>query len=225
MAGGHDRGVPWESPSGKNKPMTVDGSRSEPITIVPPWTGAEIADQLVGVHRASGRFWDSFSIDEFVRPLGDAWSPADNVRHLMKSVRPVVSALRLPGPVLALLFGRGRVPSRGYQQLRETYHARLAAGGRAGRFAPSPLAAPPDLEAWRVELMRRRTLTEMALAAAVRRLSERTLERRRLPHPLLGKLTVREMLLFTLYHGLHHVENVRRRTSKPAGPGSFVADA
>lgn len=191
--------------------MTAEGSRSESITIVPPWTGAEIADQLVGLHHASGKFWDSFRIDEFVRPLGDAWSPADNVRHLLKSVRPVVSALHLPGPVLALLFGPARAPSRGYEQMRETYHARLGAGGRAGRFAPSPLVAPPDLEAWRVELMRRRVRTEMALAAAVRRLGERTLERRRLPHPLLGKLTVREMLFFTLYHQLHHVENVRRR--------------
>jgi hypothetical protein len=32
-----------------------------------------------------------------------------------------------------------------------------------------------------------------------------------MPHPLLGKLTVREMLLFTLYHNLHHVQNVARR--------------
>jgi hypothetical protein len=25
-----------------------------------------------------------------------------------------------------------------------------------------------------------------------------------LPHPLLGKLTIREMLYFTVYHGEHH---------------------
>lgn len=28
----------------------------------------------------------------------------------------------------------------------------------------------------------------------------------------LGKLTVREMLFFTLYHNLHHAQNVARRT-------------
>jgi uncharacterized damage-inducible protein DinB len=39
------------------------------------------------------------------------------------------------------------------------------------------------------------------------------LDRLRLPHPALGKLTVREMLFFTIYHNIHHVENVVRRLS------------
>jgi hypothetical protein len=37
------------------------------------------------------------------------------------------------------------------------------------------------------------------------------LERIRLPHPLLGRLTTREMLFFTLYHNQHHVEVAKRR--------------
>jgi hypothetical protein len=35
--------------------------------------------------------------------------------------------------------------------------------------------------------------------------SEDDLDNHRLPHPLLGKLTVREMLFFTLYHIQHHM--------------------
>ena len=46
---------------------------------------------------------------------------------------------------------------------------------------------------------------------------EWTLDRLRLPHPALGRLTVREMLFFTLYHNLHHVENVARRIKPLAG--------
>jgi hypothetical protein len=30
-----------------------------------------------------------------------------------------------------------------------------------------------------------------------------------LPHPLLGKLTIREMLLFTIYHIEHHFVNLQ----------------
>jgi hypothetical protein len=40
---------------------------------------------------------------------------------------------------------------------------------------------------------------------------EADLDRYRLPHPLLGKLTLREMLFFTLYHNYHHVRNVAKR--------------
>jgi len=37
------------------------------------------------------------------------------------------------------------------------------------------------------------------------------LDRYRLPHPLIGKLTLREMLVFTLFHFDHHRDNVARR--------------
>ena len=44
--------------------------------------------------------------------------------------------------------------------------------------------------------------------------SERALDRYRLPHPLLGRLTVREMLLFTLYHSVHHFSLVSTRVEQ-----------
>ncbi|MFK7801547.1 MAG: DinB family protein, partial [Anaerolineae bacterium] len=31
-----------------------------------------------------------------------------------------------------------------------------------------------------------------------------------LPHPLLGNMTLREILLFTVYHNMHHVNDVQR---------------
>ncbi|MCB9182399.1 MAG: DinB family protein [Flavobacteriales bacterium] len=45
------------------------------------------------------------------------------------------------------------------------------------------------------------------------RWSESDLERYLLPHPLLGKLTLREMLYFTLYHVQHHQALVQRDTA------------
>ena len=36
--------------------------------------------------------------------------------------------------------------------------------------------------------------------------SEKDLDKYKLPHPLLGKLTVREMLFFTIYHNEHHLK-------------------
>lgn len=41
--------------------------------------------------------------------------------------------------------------------------------------------------------------------------SEADLDRYRLPHPLLGKLTVRDMLLFTVQHLAHHASKVEER--------------
>ena len=49
---------------------------------------------------------------------------------------------------------------------------------------------------------------------AIGKWSEEKLDALQLPHPLLGNLTVREMLLFTLYHQRHHIDVVRRRLSE-----------
>jgi len=177
-----------------------------------PQTKPEILRELKSLHERSTRYWDAFSTADFLAPIGDAWSPADNVRHLGKSVRAVARGLRVPKLLLFLRFGPSRRASRGYEELRDVYRGLLAEGGKAGRFAPAPEGAPADAAAWRRELMGRREADARALERAVEPWSEKALDRYRMPHPLLGELTVREMLFFTLYHNLHHVENVARRT-------------
>ena len=52
-----------------------------------------------------------------------------------------------------------------------------------------------------------------SLVTAVGKWRERDLDKYRLPHPVLGKISVREMLFFTHYHDLHHLEIVRRAPS------------
>lgn len=178
-----------------------------------PFSKPELLRELRSLHEQGTAFWDSFSTLEFFAPLGDAWSPADNVRHLIKSNRPVVRALSLFRPVLLLRFGLTLRSSRSYSRIREIYLTALAGGVTAGRFAPTPEPLPDDLEAARRALMARRGAIAAALEAALGSWSEGSLDRHRLPHPALGSLTVREMLFFTLYHNLHHVQNVAGRAA------------
>lgn len=180
-------------------------------------TGAELASALRMLHAESVDYWSAFATTAFLAPLGTAWSPAENVRHLSKSMRAVSQGLRLPRWVLWLAFRGGRGSSRGYDEIREVYRARLAQGASAGRFAPSARPAPADAEAERARIMREHESAVTELAVLIGRWPERALDRRRLPHPLLGPLTVREMLEFTLYHNRHHVEVVRRRVAGEAG--------
>ncbi len=182
-------------------------------TVREPASAPDLLRELRSLHDESTLFWNRFGTDEFFAPLGDAWSPADNVRHLVKSCRPVARALGLPKLALVVP-GRGFAlrPSRTYVEIRETYRARLATGEvQAGRFAPRPEPLHGDPEVAREALMARRQAVAANLHAAVEGWGERALDRFRLPHPALGQLTVREMLFFTLYHNLHHVLNVARR--------------
>ncbi len=176
-----------------------------------PSTGAEIRTAAKALHAEIVPFLGSIPTPAFFAPQGASWSPAWHVRHLTKANLPVARALRLPKLVPRLLFGTAKEPSRSFEKLREDYRARLAAGGQAGRYAPSDKPLPPDLEAWRQEIVADYGRSVNDWISASQRWSEKDLDRIRMPHPLLGKLTVREMLFFTLYHSAHHMAIVARR--------------
>ncbi len=176
-----------------------------------PTSGAEIAAALRTLHRESVEYWRSFDTATFLAPIGEAWSPADNVRHLTKSIRAVTTGLKLPSIAVRLLYGGATAPSRDYATMRDTYRARLAKGADAGKYAPGPRPTPTDPDAERERVMRYHAAAVEEMCGRIGRWSERALDRCRLPHPLLGRITVREMLLFTRCHNQHHVENVKRR--------------
>ena len=74
---------------------------------------------------------------EFFEPPADGgWSAAQNVEHLIKTTSPVIRALNMPRFVLRLLFGKARIPSRTFVEVREAYRAVLAAGDQAGSYTP-----------------------------------------------------------------------------------------
>ena len=178
----------------------------------------EILDALDRVRNDDLQFWANLAPDRFVAPFGEAWSPADNLRHLIKSTKPVARALSLPTTTLQEMFGTAENPSVTYRALRERYRARLEGGVDAGEFAPSAVEVPSDRTAWQRELVGQCRDAIVELAGVVARWNEGDLDRYRLPHPLLGELTMREMLMFTLYHYDHHRENVARRIGLSTGP-------
>ncbi len=148
----------------------------------------------------------------YMRSLPDAkanlaapgkWSPAQQAQHLLKSVKPVNLAFSLPGFVLSMSFGRANRPSRTYDELVARYKSKLAAGGKSSKpFVPGVPASPR-------EVYDRLDATVKSLSQKVGGESETRLDKYILPHPLLGKLTLREMIYFTAYHATHHLESIK----------------
>ena len=176
-----------------------------------PRTGPEILAALSALQVESESFFGTLSTPMFLAPQGDRWSPADHLRHLTKSVRPVAQGLHLPRIVLRLRFGAPSATARSFAELRDFYRQRLAEGVQAGRFAPRPLSEAPEPESFRREVLERWRAANRDLASAASRWSEKGLDRTAVPHPALGKLSVREMLFFTLYHNAHHARLVAER--------------
>ncbi len=137
------------------------------------------------------------------------WSAAQQLDHIVKSVSPVKLALSLPAFLLKLIFGKANRESRSYDALVARYHEKLKSGGRAsGKFLPPPKTdSVENLSAKLKEVVH-------SLVTKIDSFSEEQLDLLILPHPLLGKLTLREMLYFTIYHVQHHqvqvIENAKK---------------
>jgi hypothetical protein len=178
-----------------------------------PYTREQIIRAFDQQEIESIAYWNAFDTDTFFRKEGSSWSAADTVRHLTKSMRPVVKALGMPKILLRLLFGKPGRASMSYDELCARYLRLLAEGGQAGRFAPSA-QSQDDLQAWRLAILGQFARVHGELRKTIARWPERKLDGLQLPHPLLGKLTVREMLFFTLYHERHHMAVIERRTGE-----------
>ncbi len=166
-------------------------------------------DIIRELHVRHERFTDHVTaLDErsFLFSYNGKWTAGQQLEHIHRSVKPLVLALRLPTFALRLAFGTANRPSRDYDALVAKYHAKLNAGGAAsGRFVPPPVAYSDR------ERLRQETLaTVQAVCKALDSFTEEDLERYILPHPLLGKLTIREMMYFTAYHVDHHEALTKR---------------
>jgi hypothetical protein len=169
---------------------------------------AEIAERLKRNHLAFADFLTSLDEQKFIFSVNDKWTAGQQLDHIVRSVAAVNTGLALPKFAADLLFGKSGRVSLEYYSLVAQYRAKLASGGKATRRFIPPA----------VGFARRASLTAKLLAAVdtlgvrLNKFSEAELDEFLLPHPLLGQLTVREMLYFTIYHVEHHhravVENL-----------------
>jgi len=144
--------------------------------------------------------FDSIPESDFIKRSESGWTAFQNLDHLNRSVVPVIKAMKVPRFVLQMRFGKSQKPSRSYTEVKETYLATLAQGAKAGgAYLPAEPGASKKLY-----LLNRWNTLISELTRLLDGWSETDLDRVLLPHPLLGKMTVREILAFTLYHSLHH---------------------
>ena len=177
-----------------------------------PATKPEIQTGLAGLEDEISRYVEGIPAAEFLAPQGEHWAPERHMRHLVKSVGAVAAGMRAPRILLRLKFGRPRQASRSFEEVVAVYRAALEAGGQArGRYAPSDIPAGADPEEWRDGVLARWRRASDGLAGAGERWSEKALDRHQAPHPLLGNMTVREILFFTLYHNAHHARRIAER--------------
>jgi hypothetical protein len=149
----------------------------------------------------------SLNQQQFETSPHDKWSAGQNLDHLIRSIKPLQLAYSLPKFVLALKFGKANRPSKTYDELVEKYKVKLAAGGRATKAFIPPVIRFSSKE----HLLKQYRQHKERLVRKIKKQKEEDLDKYILPHPLLGKITLREMLFFTIHHNVHHLQLLKGR--------------
>lgn len=158
-----------------------------------------IKKELIEKHKSYIDYISNLSEDKFVEKKNNGkWSAGQQLQHIFLSVRPVNFALFLP-KFLLRLFGKPK-EKRTYEEIIKTYQNSLRNGGKA-----SALYIPKSVSInQKQKLIIDLTNLIMSLTKKIDKLDEEDLDNYILPHPLIGKTTIREMLYFTIYHVQHH---------------------
>ena len=165
-----------------------------------------LKNKLIENHQLFIEYIHSISNEKFEQSNNDKWTPGQQLEHILLSVKPVRQILTAPKFILSLVWGKANRESKTYEELIAKYNNKLQQGGRAtARFVPKPVR------------LDQKTTIAVSLINEIKWLNQKLdkfteveLDRFILPHPLLGKLTIREMMYFTIYHVLHHKKMTER---------------
>ena len=160
----------------------------------------EIKIQLSDKHSLFTGFVSGLTDTDLLASKNKKWTAGQQLEHIYLSIKPLRQVLSLPKPFLKMLWGKANRKSKSYDALVEKYLVKLENGGRAtGRFIPAPVSIK------RVEKIKGKLISEVSvLCSRIEKFTEPELDQYLLPHPLVGKLTLREMMFFTIYHVEHH---------------------
>ena len=161
----------------------------------------EITTILQQNHTLFIDFIASLEEDALQKAIPGKWNAAEQMEHVYLCLRPIVLAFRLPKFMPKLLFGKANRDSKSYEALVQAYQKKLQQGGKAPAiYIPKTSAT---LRATQKRIQQVKALVK-TLIHQIDKHSESELDQMILPHPLLGKLTLREMACFTAYHVAHH---------------------
>lgn len=141
-------------------------------------------------------------------PEEGKWTTGQHISHLLKSAEALNQLMGLPPATLEAQFGKMNRPERDFDTLRTRYMGRLTTAkpipASPFRTGVIPVADKPQLIA-DLEAAQNKLLTLMD------RWEDADMSVYIVPHPLLGKLSIREMGHFFAFHTADHIHTLQTK--------------
>lgn len=134
----------------------------------------------------------------------EKWSPGKILGHLILSTKPLSKAMSIPKEALRAKFGILTREEMSFTGVQKTYYSKLNQGVKA----PPSFVYEGVTQKGKERMIASFTSELNKLLELTDSWNEKDLSTHILPHPALGDLSIREMLFFTHFHTLHHLEQV-----------------
>lgn len=152
-------------------------------------------------------FWNTAGLlTNPTNSVNSKWSVAQNVQHINIGLSRISNYLALPKLSIETNFGLSERASKSHDIIIKVFSNAFENGVQStDAFLPDE-----NLQSKMEDLISQGKDFLKSVIENLQNWSEEDLEKYNCPHPFLGKITVREILYFTIYHAQHHNETINK---------------
>ena len=169
----------------------------------------EIVDKLEEKHQILINWLESHDSDKWLEGPEGKWTAGQQALHLLQSIKPLNDALSMPKFILRYKFGKANRDVRDYDAIVKRYKERLV-DAQGKTYKGSQNMKIPTVKEKKYILNRLQVENKKLQYKTQKRWSDKQLNTYILPHPLMGKMPVREIIMWTAYHVEHHTKILQK---------------
>ncbi|MDI9311726.1 MAG: DinB family protein [Limnohabitans sp.] len=166
----------------------------------------EILNQLYILHSEINDFIAINSQETLNKSRDNKWSQAEEIGHLINALQQTNKGLSLPKFFLKYKFGTCNRPERTYEELTQKYLDKLS----TIQIPNNPFQIRNIATFKKEKISKNYLIQQKKFEKRINQFNEKQLSTLIIPHPLLGKITIREFVYFTHFHTKHHFENIKK---------------
>lgn len=136
----------------------------------------------------------------------EKWTTGQHILHLVDAIKKLNNALSLPKFLLKSKFGVSNRELRPYTAVVKRYQEKLALNKEKAKTYNTGMKIPLLKE--KKHLIQTLNVQNKKLQYKTNKWKDTHLDTLILPHPLMGKMPIREIIMWTAHHTAHHTETL-----------------
>jgi len=172
-------------------------------------TKQEVIDTIKDKHQTLYDWLDGHPEQDWIKGPNGKWNTGEHIVHLIQSGQILNKALSLPKFYMKYKWGTNNRNNRTYPQVCKKYQDKLAANpGVVAKISQNmPTMAVADKSSYISKLDKEK----LRLIHKFQKWKDKDLDTYLLPHPLMGRMTIREIVMWTAYHTEHHYKILKEK--------------